>query len=117
MRELHHEDVIQILITSRIQRIGIPRKIITDAGSNFEGSTWSNFSSVYGTVIIHAPVKGHYQVGMAERHIAIIEKSSESIQTHLHDSAGIHMKLALALMAHNATPTSGVNIAPITALT
>ena len=117
MRELHHENVIHILITSWIQWIGIPRKIITDAGSNFQGSMWNKFSSVYGTVIIHAPIKGHYQVGMAERHIAIIKKSFEAIQTHLQDSVDIHMKLSLAIMAHNATPTSGVNIAPITALT
>lgn len=83
----------------------------------FPGTCWNTFSAVYGAVIIHAPSHGHYQIGLAERHGSLIKKSYDAIDSKLGKGCDVQMKMAIALLDRNSTPTSGSHLAPIAALT
>ena len=117
LKDLSQENMITALTTTWAQWVGFPKRILCDAGLTCRGKLWDSLSSMYGIVIIPAPTEGHFQVGKAERQVQIVKKSSQAISDHLGGEASPTIRLALALLAHNLTPSSGTNLDPLTALT
>ena len=107
----------EALIASRAQWLGVPNRMLRDAGTSFRGKFRCVVSLVYGVVVIAAPIEGHFPAGKAERQTHIAKKVFEAITDHLGTSVDPHQRLALAPIARNLTPTSGTSIAPSASLT
>ena len=116
LKSLKSDVIVEYLITRWCQWLGMPDKILCDAGSNFSGKCWDTISDIYGITMINTPIGASYQLGKAERHIQILKKAYDAIDTFMKDSTR-EMKLCLAVTAHNITPSSGTKIAPVTILT
>ena len=55
--------------------MGAPNRIMVDHGTSFQGPAWSALSEIYGCLIVTAPRKAHYQIGVAERTLGLIKAS------------------------------------------
>ena len=108
--------MLDALLSTWAQWLGMPHRVLVNDGTSFKGKLRGALSSMYGIAIVTAPSEAHFQVGKAERAIQIIKKSPDAITDHMGTSFDRHQFLALALMAHNLTPSSGTYIAPLTSL-
>ena len=63
MKTVSQDDTVAVLLENWFQWIGVPKKIVCDAGTNFQGRLWSNLSSIYGITLVYAPTHGQFQMG------------------------------------------------------
>ena len=97
--------------------IGFPKRILVDAGSVFGGAMFADLPNAYGRTAISSPVGAPYQTGKVERIVQSLKKSFRAIHECNLPNLDHHSKLALSVLAHNATPCSGSNVSHATALT
>ena len=117
LKDVSHPTLASAFLTHWISWVGPPKKLLVDNGSHFVGRQWSILSNVFGVAIIVVPVKSHHSVGKVERLIQTLVHAFTSIDESVGDETDNAVKMAMAFMAHNTTPSSGSSIPPIIALT
>ena len=75
--------IISGVLTGWPQWLGVPKKIITDAGTCFAGEMWGALSSIYCVSIIQSPADGHFREGKVDRYVDLFMRAYEAIHTHL----------------------------------
>ena len=89
-----------------IMHYGVPEKLITDLGGEFEGD-WNMFCEAYGIDSRVAAAHSQWMNGIAERHGKILGTVWDKLcqQFDVRNTKGCKRTLAIAVQAKNATLT------------
>ena len=93
--------------------LGMPECISSDRGTAFGGSPWKDLIAIYGTTIVAAPTKAHYQIGIAERHRSLLKDGFSALWRSntlgwIRDDI-----LSIACVSKNLTPLSSCSLSPL----
>ena len=72
--------IIAALLTGWVSLFGFPRLIISDQGTPLSGAEWREFLDRYSISMTGIPVNTPNQLGLCERHSALIKKSSQAVK-------------------------------------
>ena len=110
---ISHDCLVETFTNTWIARMGPPKRLLVDSGSNFTGEKWSMLPNAFGIQIVVAPVDIHHSIGRVGRNVQIIGKAYLSTEEAVGGAAGNASKLTAALMAHNTAANSGSSVSPM----
>ena len=111
------ESYVNELLLRWIPLMGFPEVLLCDNATTFGGETWEALGHIFNMNIIPAPTKCPHQIGLAERHVAIIKQAYQSLSRCNADKLSRTQLMSLACVTKNLTPLSGYEVPPLMLVT
>ena len=109
---LKPESYVNELLGKWIPLMGFPSVILCDNATTFGGEVWEALGHVFNVVLVPAPTKAAHQIGLAERHQALVKQSYQAISRSNTDGMTRSQMLNWACITKNLTPLSGCEVPP-----
>ena len=105
--------VVSCLLNHWVPLMGTPNRIMVDHGTSFQGPAWSALIEIYGCLIVTAPRKARYQIGIDERTLGLIKASFlAGWRENIHGRSKQDL-LSLTVLARNLSPSSNHGMYPL----
>ena len=111
------QTVVSCLLSRWVPLMGTPNRIMVGHGTSSQGPAWSALSEIYGCLLVTAPRKAHYQIGIAERTLGLFKASSlAGWRGNIHGWSKQDL-LSLTVLARNLSPSSNHGMYPLQIVT
>ena len=111
------ESYVDIVIAAWVPLFGYPQTIIWDNATAYGGPVWEALCNIRDIQMRIGPTKAAFQVGQAERYVALIKQGFQAIRRFHQSEMTRGELLAIACASENSTPLNGQDTAAIALVT